>query len=99
MPFCTNCGKQVAETDRFCASCGFNLSDESKPVYADPQSVGGIKIINQTEPVFRVQCESCACLFEYKLANLGFRAWYPNGFVYCPKCKKPIRHHVENEVR
>ncbi len=99
MPFCTNCGKQVNEGDKFCSECGFNLSPERKAVYAEPEDNSGIKILNGADPVFRVKCESCACEFEYKLANLGFRAWYPNGFVYCPKCKKPIRHHVENEVK
>ena len=23
---------------------------------------------------------------------LDFRPWYPDGFVYCPRCKSPIRH-------
>ncbi len=25
--------------------------------------------------------------------KLDFRPWYADGFVYCPKCKKPLRHN------
>ncbi|MBQ3574077.1 MAG: hypothetical protein IJA26_00270 [Clostridia bacterium] len=27
------------------------------------------------------------------LRKPGFRPWYPDGFVYCPTCKKPLRHN------
>ena len=35
----------------------------------------------------------CGSSVRYTDRDLGYRAWYPNGFVYCPRCKKPIRHN------
>ena len=41
---------------------------------------------------FRIKCEYCLCEFTYESEDLGFRPWYPKGFVYCPECRKPLRH-------
>lgn len=30
--------------------------------------------------------------------KLGFRPWYADGFVYCPNCNKPLRHHEEYAI-
>ncbi|MBQ6475286.1 MAG: hypothetical protein IJJ34_03670 [Clostridia bacterium] len=38
-------------------------------------------------------CSYCGSRVRYTDRDLGYRAWYPNGFVYCPRCKKPIRHN------
>jgi hypothetical protein len=46
-----------------------------------------------------VECEYCHCVFEYRSKHLGYRIWYPSGFVYCPSCKKPLRHRLEYEVK
>ena len=102
MPFCPSCGNQVSETSNFCAQCGTNLKQPANANNTANQGFvtdSGIKIISQSDPVFRVKCEHCLCTFEYKLANLGYRAWYPNGFVYCPQCNQPIRHHAEYQVK
>jgi predicted amidophosphoribosyltransferase len=37
-------------------------------------------------------CFNCHALVQYTDHNLDFRAWYPDGFVYCPKCREPLRH-------
>ena len=33
---------------------------------------------------------------------MGFRPWFPDGFVYCPTCEKPLRHNeayaIDGEV-
>ncbi|MBP3415497.1 MAG: zinc-ribbon domain-containing protein [Clostridia bacterium] len=58
----------------------------------------GINVINSGNPTFRVVCEYCLCQFEYHLNNLGYRAWYPHGFVYCPRCRKPLRHRNEYRI-
>lgn len=47
------------------------------------------------ENVYEIKCEYCGCEFEYQKDDLGYRPWYPHGFVYCPHCKKPLRHHEE----
>ena len=49
-------------------------------------------------PTFHCRCEYCYYEFDYHTYDLGHRAWYPHGFVYCPRCQKPLRHKLEYEV-
>ena len=37
-------------------------------------------------------CEQCHTMVAYQDSALGFRPWFADGFVYCPTCKKPLRH-------
>ena len=37
-------------------------------------------------------CCNCHTLVRYMDDKLDFRPWYPDGFVYCPKCRNPLRH-------
>ena len=30
---------------------------------------------------------------KYTDFQLGFRPWYPDGFVYCTRCQTPLRHN------
>ncbi|MGI6072425.1 MAG: zinc-ribbon domain-containing protein [Lachnospiraceae bacterium] len=41
---------------------------------------------------YRHHCRTCGTEFTYTDKNLDFRPWYADGFVYCPKCKNPLRH-------
>ena len=41
---------------------------------------------------YHVRCPNCGTEFNYTDRDLGYRAWFPNGFVYCQGCSKPIRH-------
>ena len=41
---------------------------------------------------YQQRCSRCQAVVRYMDDSLDFRAWYPNGFVYCPRCKNPIRH-------
>ena len=50
------------------------------------------------DPTFHCTCEYCYYGFDYHNFDLGHRTWYPHGFVYCPRCQKPLRHKIENEV-
>ena len=43
-------------------------------------------------------CPYCRTVVRYNDYSLGFRAWYPDGFVYCPKCNKPLRHHEGHAI-
>jgi hypothetical protein len=97
--FCVNCGKEVQESDNFCSHCGARQNAVPTTMYNPNPNPNLIRIISTREPVFRVCCEYCRCEFEYHLSNLGYRAWYPSGFVYCPKCKRPLRHRLEYEVK
>ena len=38
-------------------------------------------------------CEECKQVVEYTDFQLGFRPWYPDGFVYCTRCQTPLRHN------
>ena len=42
---------------------------------------------------YRQTCEQCNTTVQYMDDKLGFRPWFPDGFVYCPTCKKPLRHN------
>lgn len=100
MPFCYRCGKPVEVADHFCHTCGADLrATQTAPVNPINPHPETIRILSQKEPRFRVKCEYCLCVFEYGRQNLGYRTWYPNGFVYCPRCEKPLRHHMSYEIK
>ncbi|MBE7064551.1 MAG: zinc ribbon domain-containing protein [Ruminococcaceae bacterium] len=48
--------------------------------------------------VYRQICEECKTGVEYMDDKLDFRPWYPDGFVYCPRCKTPLRHSEKYAV-
>ncbi len=41
---------------------------------------------------YKQTCDTCHTPIEYTDFSLDFRPWFADGFVYCPKCKKPLRH-------
>lgn len=41
---------------------------------------------------YKQECPLCKTTVVYKDDSLGFRPWFPDGFVYCPTCQKPLRH-------
>ncbi len=41
---------------------------------------------------YQQTCDGCNTIVQYDDTRLDFRPWYADGFVYCPKCKKPLRH-------
>lgn len=47
------------------------------------------------DPMFKAKCEYCMTVFTYHYSNLGYRKWYQHGFVYCPMCRKPLRHSTD----
>lgn len=62
----------------------------------NPNPVAGYTEYN---PTFHCKCEYCYYEFDYHTYDLGHRAWYPHGFVYCPRCQRPLRHKLEYEVK
>lgn len=42
---------------------------------------------------YRQTCKNCHTIVTYKDDVLDFRPWFADGFVYCPKCKTPLRHN------
>ncbi len=41
---------------------------------------------------YRQTCKECKNVVTYTDDILDFRPWYPDGFVYCPRCNTPLRH-------
>ncbi len=52
----------------------------------------------QYNPTFHCRCEYCGREIDYHTYDIGHRTWYPQGFIYCPQCQKPLRHKIEYEV-
>ena len=42
---------------------------------------------------YRQSCPECKTEVTYKDDRLDFRPWFADGFIYCPKCQKPLRHN------
>lgn len=42
---------------------------------------------------YRITCPNCRTVTDYTDRQLDFRPWFPDGFVYCPRCRKPLRHN------
>ena len=47
---------------------------------------------------YRQTCADCNTEVTYKDDKLGFRPWFPDGFVYCPTCQKPLRHNEKYSI-
>ncbi|MBQ3116392.1 MAG: zinc ribbon domain-containing protein [Clostridia bacterium] len=47
---------------------------------------------------YRQVCSQCKTVVEYDDKKLGFRPWYPDGFVYCPTCQTPLRHNERHAI-
>lgn len=57
------------------------------------------KVVETQDPTtYKVKCEYCGAVVEYTRADMGWRPWFPKGYVYCPKCKKPLRHSEDNKI-
>ena len=42
---------------------------------------------------YQQECSLCHTIVRYTDKILGYRPWFADGFVYCPKCEKPLRHN------
>ena len=47
---------------------------------------------------YHQECYECKTPVDYTDYQLGFRPWFADGFVYCPKCKTPLRHNEKYAV-
>lgn len=43
-------------------------------------------------------CEQCHTKVTYQDNVLDFRPWFADGFVYCPTCRKPLRHREDYAI-
>ncbi|MBR5059631.1 MAG: hypothetical protein IKX06_02540 [Clostridia bacterium] len=42
---------------------------------------------------YKMRCPYCGTNNQYTDKALDFRMWYPNGFILCARCRKPLRHN------
>ena len=47
---------------------------------------------------YHQDCYECNTPIDYTDHKLGFRPWFADGFVYCPKCRTPLRHREEYAI-
>ena len=54
---------------------------------------------NPNDPLFSVNCNRCGGLIEYDFKGIdGTRAWFPNGYIVCPKCNAIMRHNANKQA-
>ncbi len=63
MPFCQNCGSQIAENSSFCPNCGGSLN--SPTMQREPYYNSSMQSAQQTHTV--PKCQSCGHIGEWKL--------------------------------
>ncbi len=47
---------------------------------------------------YQQTCRECRTLVQYTDYLLDFRPWYADGFVYCPRCRTPLRHSEQYAI-
>ena len=47
---------------------------------------------------YQQTCENCKTIVQYTDYSLDFRPWYADGFVYCPRCRTPMRHNEQYAI-
>lgn len=104
--FCMKCGFDFRTIQAGGSAAAAPVKTQSQPQgqanpwvqnsgFVNPNPVAGYETYN---PTFHCKCEYCYFEFDYHTYDLGHRAWYPHGFVYCPRCHRPLRHKLEYEV-
>lgn len=104
--FCMKCGFDFRTIQAGGSAASAPVNTQSQPQgtanpwvqnsgFVNPNPVAGYETYN---PTFHCKCEYCYFEFDYHTYDLGHRAWYPHGFVYCPRCHRPLRHKLEYEV-
>ena len=48
--------------------------------------------------VYEATCDKCRSFVRYTDYELDFRPWYADGFIYCPTCRKPLRHSEDLSI-
>lgn len=76
---------------------GFRAVNEASKDYPR-HNIQQMNWMDLNDPFFTTQCEQCGLVFDYQRTDLGFRAWYRDGFVECPRCQQPIRHRASENV-
>ena len=61
-----------------------------------------IKIVDDSKIIkpyakYEATCESCHAVVQYLGCDVSFHKNYPQGYIYCPHCNRPIPHKEENK--
>ena len=110
--FCMKCGYSFQVIEQKSESASNQEKTENKPpvnnraapwkqntgVVNTKPVAGPVAGYETCNPTFHLRCEYCYFEFDYHAYDLGHRVWYPHGFVYCPRCHRPLRHKLEYEV-
>ena len=97
--FCTQCGKQIASNTVVEAAAPIKPEPEPVEVVVekklDPKPVEEVIKAPATPPgIVAVQCPHCGQHIEYYRSDVRPHRNYPNGFVYCPNCSRPIGYSL-----
>ena len=57
-----------------------------------------VEIVKSERPLdwFEVTCPHCGAELRYPRYDVQAHGRWPNGFIYCPKCKNPVGHEETN---
>ena len=102
--FCTNCGVELRETDRFCAQCGNPAAGGPAP--APRYGQRRLTLVQEGKKIAGV-CTGFACYFNMDvilmriiwlvaafMTGIGFHA-YPIAWLLMPKEETVARHSTE----
>ena len=53
MPFCTNCGAQIAEGAKFCTNCGAPISRASEKLFMTEMYISAQTVEKSSPPLLR----------------------------------------------
>ena len=65
----------------------------AEPLFIKEKIMGFKRAAWRSGLTYQNTCPQCRTVVRYMDDILDFRPWFPDGFVYCPTCKKPLRHN------
>lgn len=78
--FCTNCGKENSDNDKFCYNCGSSLKHDKKPVQAQEQVKSRVRqTIENTHSKTHKTVGECISAALYDMKNLP--GWFGRIFL------------------
>ena len=75
MPFCSNCGKEILPTDRFCPNCGQSLGSPAAVPAVSPPAPSGQQpslLVRQDGQGRKRKSPEAAAIFNFFLPGVGY---------------------------
>lgn len=54
---------------------------------------------NSLLDLFEVKCTYCGTTLTYQRKDVAPHRRWPNGYIYCPNCRRPIGHSEDQLIR